>query len=193
MAARPRSPSSGPATVPVAVDRCYTLWLWIDARVMDFPVTARHGVGALLVQTVIAALDGLVEASYSPSASADRLAALRRANHRVALLRLLVRGARERHYLSIPQYEYATKLLLSPEESALIALGHHTSQRWARRRLQRKQWAEGPSANAQPTLLLSSRRRHRLLRIPTRRARLDRSRASRFALGNHPSGARGQL
>ena len=37
----------------------------------------------------------------------------------------------------------------SASKSAWIALGHHTSQRWARRRLQRKQSAEGPSAGVQ--------------------------------------------
>ena len=111
MAPRPKAPSAGHATVPVAVDRCYGLWLWLDARVIDFPVSARHGVGAIIVQTVVAALDALVEASYAPSGGVDRVAALRRANHRVALLRLLVRGARERHYLSIPQYEHAAEQL----------------------------------------------------------------------------------
>ena len=97
-------------TVPVAVDRCYALWLWLDARVTDFPVAARHGVGAAVLDTALAALDALVVASYAPPGS-DRTAALHRANHRVALLRLLVRGARERHHLSIPQYEYAAEQL----------------------------------------------------------------------------------
>ena len=36
----------------------YTLWLWLDTRVTDFPVTARREHGRHVLDAVLALLDG---------------------------------------------------------------------------------------------------------------------------------------
>jgi hypothetical protein len=98
-------------TTPVAVERAYDLWLWLDARVTDFPVHARHSVGQRVSDASVDLLDALVVASFSERGSAARREALERSRHRVGLLRLLVRGARERKYLSPAQHEFAAERL----------------------------------------------------------------------------------
>lgn len=60
-----------------------------------------------------AALDALTlttEACYSPRGSA-RVELLALVNRRLALLRILLRGARERRYLSLGQHEHAMRLI----------------------------------------------------------------------------------
>ena len=100
-------------TLPLAVDDAYTLWMYLDARIHDFPTAARHGLGARLLDASLDLVDTLLQATYAPRSSPTRRDALARANQRIAFLRILLRGARERHYLSVDQSEHATKLLLS--------------------------------------------------------------------------------
>jgi hypothetical protein len=99
-------------TLPLAVDDAYTLWMYLDGRVHDFPTAARHGLGARLLDAALDLVDTLLQATYAPRSSPTRRDALARANQRIAFLRILLRGARERHYLSVDQSEHATKLLL---------------------------------------------------------------------------------
>ena len=94
------------ASLPVAVIAAYDLWLWIDARLVDFPVWTRHALGRRLGDTAIDVLEGLTAATYARRGSRDSIAALARANQRLALLRLLLRGARDRRYLSVSQHEH---------------------------------------------------------------------------------------
>jgi hypothetical protein len=98
-------------SVPLAavIHDTYTLWLWLDGRVNDFPVAARREHGRHVLDAVLALLDALTRAHYAPPAA--RLAQLDEANARVAMLRLLVRGARELHRLSPAQHEHASTAL----------------------------------------------------------------------------------
>ena len=96
-------------TPPVAVDRAYELWLWLEGRVQDFPTAQKHQLGRRILDGAIDAMDALLQATYSPRGSAERPRALHHANHRLALVRLLLRGARERRLLSIDQHEHAAK------------------------------------------------------------------------------------
>jgi len=99
-----------PPTLPAAVESAYALWLWLDARVTDFPTHARHTLGRHALDAAWSLLDALTEATYAPRASPARDAALRRANHQLAMLRLALRGARERRHLSVDQHEHALRL-----------------------------------------------------------------------------------
>jgi hypothetical protein len=91
------------------VDETYSLWLWLDARVMDFPVAARREHGRHVLDAILALLEALTRAQYARGTT--RLTHLEDANARVALLRLLVRGARELHRLSPGQHEHASVAL----------------------------------------------------------------------------------
>ena len=96
-------------SVPVAVERSWQLWLWLDARVADLPNPVRAGLGHRLVETTLHVLDLLVRASYLPADSPDRIVHLMEVRHRLTFLGLLLRGARERRYLSLPQYDHAAE------------------------------------------------------------------------------------
>ncbi len=96
-------------TLPVAVDRAYELWLWLDQHVAQFSTHARHSLGQRLLDDSLALLDALVGAAYAPRASVARIEHIDRARHRVAMLNLLLRGARERRHLSVSQHEHAMK------------------------------------------------------------------------------------
>ncbi len=113
-------------TLPVAVERAYDiwLWLWLEARITDFPAAARHGTGRHILDAAVELLDAYLRATYAPSRSPDAAQALGLANQRLALLRLLLRGARERRYLSVAQHEHAIE--------RLVELGRMTGA-WLRR------------------------------------------------------------
>lgn len=93
----------------MVVERAYDLWLWVDARVVDFPAHARHSLGRRLRDAAIDLLALLLRATYAERESGRRRDALSEANEHIALLRLLLRGARERRYLSIDQHEHAAE------------------------------------------------------------------------------------
>ena len=97
--------------LPVITEHAYALWLWLDARITDFPVRARHAVGQRVSDASLELLDALVTASLSARGSDARRDALERARHRVAFLRVLVRGARERGYLAPSQHLFASEKL----------------------------------------------------------------------------------
>jgi hypothetical protein len=94
-------------SLPGAVLAAYDLWIWLDGRLADFPAWARHGAGRRIGDAAIDVIDGLLEATYLPRGDPGRRVALTRANQRLALLRLLLRGARDRRYLSVDQHEHA--------------------------------------------------------------------------------------
>lgn len=103
-------PKSRP-TVPVAVEETYALWLWLDAHVVNLPAHVRAATGARVLSTVLDVLDLLLQVVYEPRGSTERPDLLRRANQRIALLRFLVRGLRDRQQLSLDQHAHvATKL-----------------------------------------------------------------------------------
>jgi hypothetical protein len=85
----------------------------VDAHLPHLPAFARASAGAKLVEALLAVLDHLTRAAWLPARSAESLAALREANHRIAFARLLLRGMRERAYLSVDQHAYAAEALES--------------------------------------------------------------------------------
>lgn len=93
-------------TPPEAIERAYELWLWLDAHVVNLPAHARTSVGARVLDTILALLDGLLVAAYAPARSAPRAEALTLAHGRVTLLRYLLRGMHDRRYLSHEQHAF---------------------------------------------------------------------------------------
>ncbi len=99
------------SSAPVAVEEAYQLWLWLDNHIANLPAQARAATGARVLATAIDTLDVLLRVAYEPRGSAERPALLRSANQRIALLRYLVRGLRDRRQLSLEQHAYvATRL-----------------------------------------------------------------------------------
>ena len=98
-------------TPPAAVEKTWQLWVWIDAHLPHMPAFARASAGAKLVDTLLSTLEELSRAAWLPRRSPEALGALRQANQRVAFARLLLRGMRERHYLSTEQHAYAVEEL----------------------------------------------------------------------------------
>ncbi len=93
------------------MEATYALWLWLDARVVDWPAPARAALGARVLDGVLTLLDHLTRAAFVPRDDPAFAALLREANHRVAFLRLLLRGAFERRYLAPDPYQYAATQL----------------------------------------------------------------------------------
>lgn len=106
----PRAPQPTPSA---AVEATYALWLWLDARVVDWPTHSRPALGARVLDGVLTLLDHLTRAAFVARADPAFAALLREANHRVAFLRLLLRGAFERRYLAAGPYEHAATQLES--------------------------------------------------------------------------------
>lgn len=107
------SPPASPATAVTAVtavEHGYQAWLWLDARVTTYPALARRQLGHRTLDAVLDALTATTEATYCPPGP-PRVRLIGLANRRLTLTRLLLRGARERRYLSIRQHEHAMRLL----------------------------------------------------------------------------------
>lgn len=102
-------PAPSPAN---AVDLAYRLWLWLDERVAAAPRDVRHGTGARMVALAESLMECLVRATYAKRGSPSRTDALAQANVHIAMLRLLVRGCRERRHLSVSQYDHASERLV---------------------------------------------------------------------------------
>ncbi len=98
-------------SLPAVVERAYELWLWLDAHVVNLPAHTRAALGARTLDAALDLLDALLVAAYAPRASDDHVRALRSANQRVALLRFLLRGLRDRKHLSLDQHAYAAERL----------------------------------------------------------------------------------
>ncbi|MBK8255458.1 MAG: four helix bundle protein [Polyangiaceae bacterium] len=88
-------------SLPVAVERTFDLWMWLEGRVADFSVYTRQSLGRRILDSVLDLMADLLRATYALRRSEKQLRALTDANERVTLLRLLVRGARERRYMSM--------------------------------------------------------------------------------------------
>ena len=98
-------PRATPATI---VEQGYQTWLWVDERVAAFPVSARRQLGHRAIDAALDALTATVQASYLPRGD-ERIARLREANRALSVLRILLRGARDRRHLSIAQHEHAMR------------------------------------------------------------------------------------
>ncbi len=98
------------ATLPAVVEQGYAAWMWLDGRVASMPVSARRQLGHRMIDAVLDALVAATQAAYLPRGPA-RLRELHAASRSLAVLRILLRGCRERRYLSIDQHEHAMKLV----------------------------------------------------------------------------------
>lgn len=87
----------------------YSTWLWIDEHVARFPAGARRQLGHRIVDASLDALSGCVDAAYAPRSERETLLGF--VNRRLSLLRILLRGARDRRHLSIDQHEHAMVLV----------------------------------------------------------------------------------
>jgi hypothetical protein len=98
--------ASGAAIVEVA----YAAWLWLDERTSSFPALARRQLGHRLLDAALDALAATTDATYLPRGEA-RTSVLRHASRRLTVLRILLRGARDRRHLSTAQHEHAMRLV----------------------------------------------------------------------------------
>lgn len=99
--------NQSPASV---VEHGYGAWLWLDERIAGFPALARRQLGHRTLDAALDALVGVTEAAYLPR-GASRLARLDGVNRSLTVLRILLRGSRERRYLSVGQHEHAMRLI----------------------------------------------------------------------------------
>jgi hypothetical protein len=98
------------ASLPAVVEHGYQAWLWIDERVASFSVAARRQIGRRILDAALDALTSTTEAAYHGRGRTreDRLASALRS---LTVLRILLRGARDRRYLSVGQHEHAMRLV----------------------------------------------------------------------------------
>lgn len=97
--------------LPVAVEHAQQLWVWLDARVVAMPAHARPGVGARVLGASLDILELLVQAAYESRASQERPRMLRDANRKIAFVRVMLRGVRERKYITPSQHAYVVEQL----------------------------------------------------------------------------------
>ena len=83
--------------------RAYDFAGWVLDRTQKFPKSARFTFGQRIDNLALDILEDVVEARYSKNPST----VLQVANRRVSRLRVLMRLAADRHFLSLRQYHYA--------------------------------------------------------------------------------------
>jgi hypothetical protein len=96
--------------LPTIAEHAYATWLWIDERVAMFPTEARRQMGHRIIDAALDALSATVEAAYARRPPV-RAARLEHASERLTVLRILLRGARDRRWISIAQHEHAMGLV----------------------------------------------------------------------------------
>ena len=96
-----------PHTPPVALDKAYTLALWLIAKTGAMPRAHRFTLGDRIYSQ---SLD-LVTALTQAASSHDKSRALETASDRVNSLRILLRLAKDIRLLPFDPYTYATGLL----------------------------------------------------------------------------------
>lgn len=92
-----------------AVTKTYDFLLWLLPRINDFARQHRFTLGDRMEQRALDLLELLIEATYTR----DKRELLRRANLTIEQLRYLVRLAKDLKQLSIHQYEFATRSLMT--------------------------------------------------------------------------------
>jgi hypothetical protein len=101
---RPEVKTGLSGDVPIVLSQWYDTSKWILEKIDKFPKNQRFIFGTRLADRSLGILEGLVQASYSGGrAKVDLLEA---ANRDLAVLRWLVRMARDRQIISVKQYEY---------------------------------------------------------------------------------------
>ncbi len=94
---------------PILLVKCHETANWLLDRVDSFPKNQRFIFGTRLADRTLGVLELLVEAAYSPRRRKAEL--LRQVNRDLAVLRWLVRMAKERKLLSVRQYGHACERL----------------------------------------------------------------------------------
>ena len=90
---------------PVLLVKWYDFTRWLLERIDSFPKNQRFVFGTRLADHAIDVLETLVEASYSR----HKVDLLARVNHKIEMLRWLVRLAKDRKVLTEKQYLFACK------------------------------------------------------------------------------------
>ena len=94
---------------PILLVKWHETANWLLDRVDGFPKNQRFIFGTRLADRTLRILELLVEAAYSPRPR--KAALLEQVNREMAVLRWLVRMAKERKLLSVRQYGYACERL----------------------------------------------------------------------------------
>jgi hypothetical protein len=94
---------------PVITESAYKAWLWLDERLAALPALARRSLGHRASTAALDALCALTEATFLPRGP-RRLERMHDAQRALTVLRILLRGARDRRYLSVGQHEHAMRL-----------------------------------------------------------------------------------
>ncbi len=94
---------------PIVLVKWYDACKWILEKVDNIPKNQRFIFGTRLADRALGILELLVEASYSSKEQKSRL--LRQANREMAVLRWLIRMAKDRNVLTFKQYEYFSECM----------------------------------------------------------------------------------
>jgi hypothetical protein len=94
-------------TAPVALDKAYTLALWLIDKAGAMPRAHRFTLGDRIYSQSLDLVTALAQASFSR----DKSRSLETASDRVNSLRILLRLAKDMRILSFDAYAYATGLL----------------------------------------------------------------------------------
>lgn len=100
------------STPPIIIRSAYQLLLYIDERVANYPAAARPGLGRRTLDVILDITGELTAAAYAPRKSEARHRKLSSASSKLTFLRLLLRAARDRRYLSKGQYEHTMRPLV---------------------------------------------------------------------------------
>lgn len=96
-----------PPTAPVALDKAYSLTLWLIAKTAAMPRHHRFTLGDRIYSQSLDLVAALTGATFSR----DKSSALETAGGLVNSLRVLLRLAKDLHLISFDPYVYATGLL----------------------------------------------------------------------------------
>jgi hypothetical protein len=95
--------------VPIVLSKWYDACKWILEKVDAFPKNQRFIFGTRLADRSLGILEKLVEAAYSQGEMKIEL--LQTANRDLAMLRWLMRMAKDRQIITLKQYEYSCGLM----------------------------------------------------------------------------------
>lgn len=95
--------------VPIVLSKWYDVCRWILAKVDSFPKNQRFIFGTRLADRSLGILELLVEAAYTSGDKKSEL--LRAANRDLAVLRWLIRMAKDRQIVTLKQYQYCCELM----------------------------------------------------------------------------------
>ena len=95
--------------VPIVLSKWYDACKWILEKVDAFPKNQRFIFGTRLADRSLGILEKLVEAAYSQGEMKIEL--LQTANRDLAVLRWLMRMAKDRGIITLKQYEYCCGLM----------------------------------------------------------------------------------